>query len=94
MICFHLKKAHDLSRDHKPDLPAERERIMNAGGFVVAGRVNGSLNLSRAIGSIRSFSSRSISTLDIFYSFFSFSSRGYGVEDKYAFASRQTDRLT
>ncbi|KAM0871694.1 hypothetical protein ACQ4PT_039219 [Festuca glaucescens] len=43
-------QAQDLSRDHKPDLPAERERIQHAGGFVVAGRVNGSLNLSRAIG--------------------------------------------
>ncbi|KAM0862482.1 hypothetical protein ACQ4PT_045247 [Festuca glaucescens] len=43
-------QSHDLSRDHKPDLAAERERIQHAGGFVVAGRVNGSLNLSRAIG--------------------------------------------
>jgi protein phosphatase 1G len=58
-----------LSRDHKPDLPAERESIQHAGGFVVAGRVNGSLNLSRAIGSARSFSSRSIFTLDIFVHF-------------------------
>lgn len=43
-------QAHDLSRDHKPDLAGERERIKDAGGFVVAGRVNGSLNLTRAIG--------------------------------------------
>uniref|UniRef100_A0A0D9XGN6 protein-serine/threonine phosphatase n=1 Tax=Leersia perrieri TaxID=77586 RepID=A0A0D9XGN6_9ORYZ len=43
-------QAHDLSKDHKPDLDVEKERIMNAGGFVVAGRVNGSLNLTRAIG--------------------------------------------
>uniref|UniRef100_A0ACD5XVM9 Uncharacterized protein n=1 Tax=Avena sativa TaxID=4498 RepID=A0ACD5XVM9_AVESA len=43
-------QAHDLSRDHKPDLATERERIKEAGGFVVAGRVNGSLNLTRAIG--------------------------------------------
>ncbi|CAM0953000.1 unnamed protein product [Alopecurus aequalis] len=43
-------QAHDLSRDHKPALATERERIYNAGGFVVAGRVNGSLNLTRAIG--------------------------------------------
>jgi hypothetical protein len=32
------------------DNPEERARIMNAGGFVQAGRVNASLNLSRAIG--------------------------------------------
>ncbi|KAG9130730.1 hypothetical protein Leryth_012672 [Lithospermum erythrorhizon] len=43
-------KAYDLSRDHKPELEMERERIMKAGGFIHAGRVNGSLNLSRAIG--------------------------------------------
>jgi protein phosphatase 1G len=44
-------RAYDLSKDHKPDLDAEKERILNAGGFIVAGRVNGSLNLARAIGS-------------------------------------------
>ncbi|XP_022142293.1 probable protein phosphatase 2C 60 [Momordica charantia] len=43
-------QAHNLSRDHKPDLEAERERILKAGGFIHAGRVNGSLNLARAIG--------------------------------------------
>lgn len=45
-----LVQAHNLSRDHKPDLEAERERILKAGGFIHAGRVNGSLNLARAIG--------------------------------------------
>ncbi|XP_047325525.1 probable protein phosphatase 2C 60 [Impatiens glandulifera] len=43
-------QAYNLSRDHKPDLEAERERILKAGGFIHAGRVNGSLNLTRAIG--------------------------------------------
>ncbi|PUZ71923.1 hypothetical protein GQ55_2G352500 [Panicum hallii var. hallii] len=43
-------QAFNLSTDHKPDLEGEKERILSAGGFVVAGRVNGSLNLSRAIG--------------------------------------------
>ncbi|KAH6790922.1 Protein phosphatase 2C family protein [Perilla frutescens var. frutescens] len=43
-------QAYNLSRDHKPDLEAERDRILKAGGFIHAGRVNGSLNLSRAIG--------------------------------------------
>lgn len=43
-------QAYDMSRDHKPDLQAEKERITNAGGYVRCGRVNGTLNMSRAIG--------------------------------------------
>ena len=43
-------QAYDMSKDHKPDHEIERERILNAGGFIVVGRVNGTLNLSRAIG--------------------------------------------
>jgi serine/threonine protein phosphatase PrpC len=39
-----------LSEDHKPDDPKESNRISAAGGYVVEGRVNGNLNLSRALG--------------------------------------------
>ncbi|XP_025074033.1 protein phosphatase 1B-like isoform X4 [Pogonomyrmex barbatus] len=38
------------TRDHKPVLPAEKERIQNAGGSVMIQRVNGSLAVSRALG--------------------------------------------
>ena len=41
-----------MSRDHKPDLEIEKDRILKAGGFIHAGRVNGSLNLARAIGNV------------------------------------------
>ncbi|GFO05299.1 protein phosphatase 1g [Plakobranchus ocellatus] len=44
-------RALDLSFDHKPEDDPERTRIEKAGGKVTAdGRVNGGLNLSRAIG--------------------------------------------
>lgn len=39
-----------MSRDHKPNDPDEYIRIRNAGGYVSDGRVNGCLNLSRALG--------------------------------------------
>uniref|UniRef100_I1KGR5 protein-serine/threonine phosphatase n=1 Tax=Glycine max TaxID=3847 RepID=I1KGR5_SOYBN len=42
-------QAHNLSKDHKPELEAEKDRILKAGGFIQVGRVNGSLNLARAI---------------------------------------------
>lgn len=44
-------EALDLSVDHKPEDDEERKRIEAAGGKVTAdGRVNGGLNLSRALG--------------------------------------------
>lgn len=43
--------AVDLSVDHTPQLEGENSRIVKAGGRVTMdGRVNGGLNLSRAIG--------------------------------------------
>lgn len=46
-------RAVPLSTDHKPNLKKERERIYKAGSTVnVEGRIDGNLNLSRAIGDI------------------------------------------
>jgi len=39
-----------LSRDHKPTLDDERERIVRANGVVQMGRVDGDLALSRSVG--------------------------------------------
>ena len=35
-----------------PQKPLEKKRITQAGGFVTDGRVNGNLNLSRALGDL------------------------------------------
>lgn len=43
-------KAEAMSHDHKPDNPDELSRIKRAGGKVTDGRVNGNINLSRALG--------------------------------------------
>mmetsp|Transcript_32297 Transcript_32297/g.55863 ORF Transcript_32297/g.55863 Transcript_32297/m.55863 type:complete len:295 (+) Transcript_32297:2424-3308(+) len=43
-------RAVELSTDHKPDMPSERDRIIRAGGRVEDGRVMGNINLSRSIG--------------------------------------------
>ena len=47
-------EAYDMSVDHKPEDEKEEARITNAGGRVTMdGRVNGGLNLSRALGGYR-----------------------------------------
>ncbi|XP_065633150.1 probable protein phosphatase 2C 60 isoform X1 [Quercus suber] len=60
--CVMCKKgqAYNLSEDHKPDLELEKERILKAGGFIQFGRVNGSLNLARAIGDVEFKQNRSL----------------------------------
>jgi len=45
-------EAKEMSIDHKPDDDLEKQRIVKAGGEVWQGRVNGNLNLSRAIGDL------------------------------------------
>ena len=51
-----LLQAYNLTGDHKPYLKAEKHRILEASGFVQGGRVNGNLNVARAIDTSRLFS--------------------------------------
>ena len=40
----------ELSKDHKPDLPQEKSRILLSDHTVVDGKVDGRLSISRALG--------------------------------------------
>ena len=53
-VAYQDNKTVELSKDHKPEDPIEIERITKAGGSVTYGRVNGGLNLSRALGDLES----------------------------------------
>ena len=57
-------RAIELSIDHKPELPQERDRIIRAGGMVEDGRVMGNLNLSRSIGDLEYKKNNSIPAKD------------------------------
>jgi serine/threonine protein phosphatase PrpC len=46
------KRCVSLTIDHKPDVPEEKNRIEQAGGFIRMGRVNGCLNLTRSLGDL------------------------------------------
>lgn len=52
-MCRFYLQAYNLSKDHKPELEVERDRILKAGGFIQVGRINGTLNLTRAIGTFK-----------------------------------------
>lgn len=57
-------RAIPLSEDHKPENDIEKERITKAGGFIIEGRVNGNLNLSRAIGDLEYKKNESLSPIE------------------------------
>ena len=50
VLCYSDKRVVQVTQDHKPDLPAEQERIKKAGGTIKHNRVQGSLSLTRAVG--------------------------------------------
>jgi len=64
------KEARRLTVDHDPSIPEERDRIIAAGGEIISDgkatlRVNGRLNMSRAIGDIELKPFGVVSTPDI-----------------------------
>lgn len=59
-------KAIDLTVDHKPSHPTERERIECAGGWIVNDMLNGYIGMSRAIGDNDLKEHRNITKFDVF----------------------------
>lgn len=51
IVCFNGNSL-GMSTDHKPHLEEEEMRIKRAGGYIANGRVDGNLNLTRAIGDL------------------------------------------
>lgn len=51
VICKN-KIAHQMSKDHKADIEAEKNRILKAEGWINEGRILGNLNMSRSIGDL------------------------------------------
>ncbi|GAW81151.1 protein phosphatase 2C [Plasmodium gonderi] len=51
IVCFNGSSL-GMSTDHKPHLQEEEARIKKAGGYISNGRVDGNLNLTRAIGDL------------------------------------------
>lgn len=49
-VLCNRSQAQRITEDHKPLLDGERKRITDLGGFVIFGRVNGQLAVSRALG--------------------------------------------
>ena len=52
-VMGHGGKCTALSFDHKPDVQSEIDRIHKAGSVITEGRVDGNLNLTRALGDLR-----------------------------------------
>ena len=49
----HGGKCRPLSFDHKPENQVEIDRIYKAGSTITEGRVDGNLNLTRALGDLK-----------------------------------------
>lgn len=50
ILCRHNGSIKQITEDHKPNTPKEKQRIEKKGGFVRDNRTNGNLAMSRAFG--------------------------------------------
>jgi serine/threonine protein phosphatase PrpC len=52
-VMYKNKKAYNLNREHQVIIESEKERVLKSGANIVGYRINGMLNLTRAIGDLQ-----------------------------------------
>ena len=52
-VMYKNKKAYNLNKEHQTILESEKQRVLKSGATIVGYRINGMLNLTRAIGDLR-----------------------------------------
>ena len=52
-VMYKNKKAYNLNREHQTIIESEKERVLKSGASINGYRINGMLNLTRAIGDLR-----------------------------------------
>jgi serine/threonine protein phosphatase PrpC len=52
-VMYKHKKAYNLNKEHQTIIESEKERVLKSGANIVGYRINGMLNLTRAIGDLR-----------------------------------------
>ena len=52
-VMYKNKKAYNLNKEHQTIIESEKERVIKSGAKIVGYRINGMLNLTRAIGDLK-----------------------------------------
>ena len=52
-VMYKHKKAYNLNKEHQTIIESEKERVLKSGAKIVGYRINGMLNLTRAIGDLK-----------------------------------------
>ena len=52
-VMYKNKKAYNLNKEHQTIIESEKERVLKSGANIVGYRINGMLNLTRAIGDLK-----------------------------------------
>ena len=52
-VMYKNKKAYNLNREHQTIIESEKERVLKSGANIVGYRINGMINLTRAIGDLK-----------------------------------------